>query len=457
MKTKLFKYQEKGVIQIDKFDGRALLADSMGLGKSIQALTWYAENPKARPTIIVCPAHLKWNWRREASIHINSPSEVLEGRKVPSQQLTKHHNLIIINYDILPNWLHFLRSLKPQLIILDEAQAIKNRNAKRTKAVQALCKGVPHIIAISGTPLENRPIELFPALNLIRPDVFSSFYEFAMAHCKPQRKPWGWVYNGATNLDKLNAKLKDTMMIRRLKKDVLKDLPDKTRSVIVVELPDMKEYKAAEKDFLVWLAKRHSKAKAKKAAQAERLTRLGYLKRLAGQLKTPLVEEWIAEFLEESPNEKLVVFGIHKVVMGVLKERFKDLCVVIDGSVSSVNRQKAVEAFQDSKQVRLFLGNIDAAGTGINLTKASTLLFAELSWVPGKHVQAEDRIHRIGQQNAASIFYLVARNTIEETLCKVLEEKQEVLNSVLDGSTEMADHLDIMSQVENAMLKGVRR
>ena len=454
--TELFKYQKKGVIQIDKFDGRVLLADEMGLGKTIQALTWFKENPQLKLMIVICPAHLKWNWQREATIHINTRSEVLEGRKPPTRQLLSSHRILIINYDILPYWLEYLQELEPDLIVIDECQAIKNRSAIRTKAVQKLCKGIPHVIAISGTPLENRPIELYPSINIVRPDVFNSFYEYAHRHCKPQRKPWGWVYNGATNIPELHNKLIDTMMIRRRKRDVLKDLPEKTRNVVVVDLPNRKEYDEAEKNFLGWLARTYSKGKAKSAAQAERLTQMGYLKRLAGTLKLPLVVEWITEFLEES-NEKLVLFGIHKVVMKQLKEHFKGMCVVVDGTVTGHHRQQAVESFQNCKNVRLFLGNIDAAGTGINLTAASTLAFGELSWVPAKHLQAEDRIHRIGQKNAASIFYLVARNTIEETLCKVLQEKQGVLNSTLDGSVQGVDHLDIMNQVEETMLRERRK
>jgi SWI/SNF-related matrix-associated actin-dependent regulator 1 of chromatin subfamily A len=166
------------------------------------------------------------------------------------------------------------------------------------------------------------------------------------------------------------------------------------------------------------------------------------------------VLEWVENFLAESDG-KLVLFAIHKNIVGELQKRFKALCVVVNGSTSNRNRQLAVDKFQQNKRCRLFIGNIKAAGVGLNLTAANTVAFAELDWVPGNHTQAEDRIHRIGQKGSASIFYLVAKGTIEDKLCAVIEDKQRVLNTVLDGNGR-GDNLDIFAKLCDELQKEQR-
>ena len=450
--TKLYPYQKKAVLQIQKFKGRALLADEMGLGKTLEALQWIKRSPKKRPVIVVCPASLKWVWEAEAIKHIKIRATILSGRTPPKKKnITKKRELYIINYEILQYWITWLKNLNPQVLILDECHYIKNRRAKRTKAVKKLAKDIKHLIAISGTPLTNRPSELFTILNLVCPDEFPAFWPYAHRYCKAQLRPWGWEFKGASNIRELHRKLKRLMMIRNLKKDVLKDLPEKTRSVIPLEIEKRKEYQEAENDFIKWLTKK-STSKAKRAERAKKLVQLGYLKRLAAELKMKQVLEWIDGFLEQSEG-KLVVYGIHKKIIKQIHEKYKKISVVVDGSVSQRKRKIAVRSFQQNKKFRLFIGNIKAAGVGITLTAAYTLVFVELDWVPGNMVQAEDRIHRIGQKNAVMIYYLIARDTIEEKLCKILQKKQRVLSQVLDGSIK-TNRLDVYRALEKSLLKG---
>ncbi len=445
-----YRFQIKGVRQIHRFKGRALLADSMGLGKTLQSLLYLVRHPEIRPAIVVCPASLKYNWEREAAHHFGIRAEVLEGTKPQKQSImSTTPPVIIINYDILWPWMEYLKGLNPQAIIGDEIHYISSRGAKRTKAMQHLCRGVPHVVFLSGTPLTNRPVELYPILNILRPDLFSSFYSFAHRFCAPHKAPWGWEFKGATHLKELHRIMSNNLMIRRRKEDVLTELPDKTRSVVPMALSDPVQYERAHNDFLGWLADK-SPERLYGAARAAALVKGGYLKRLAGQLKLPSVFQWVDDFFKGT-DEKLVLFAVHRDIIKQLHDRYKDISTVVDGSITGRKRQKSVDRFQKSKGCRLFIGN-KAAEVGINLTAASTLARCELEWTPGALIQSEDRIHRIGQVNAASIYYLIGRGTIEETLLKLLQKKQGVLNQTLDGAGK-GDEFDLFDLLVQTLLE----
>lgn len=443
--TTPYPFQERGIRRISKFRGRVLLADEMGLGKSLQSLVWARDNG-AFPAIIVCPASLKYNWEHEVNIHINMEAQVLEGKTPPRRRgFLRRQQIVIINYDILGAWLPYLLDMDPELVIGDEIHYCKNGRAQRTKNMRQLCKRIPNVIAISGTPLTNRPAELWTILNMVRPDLYPSFLPFACRHCKPRRTPWGWEYKGAERLDELHTNLKNTMMIRRRKSQVLKDLPPMSENVVLLPIKNRREYDSALHNFLGWLATK-SKVKAQRAAAAERLVKVGYLKRLAAELKLDSVCEWVDSFLESS-SEKLVLFGIHKQFLSTLRQRYKSQSVLIDGSVTGKDRHRKVRLFNNKKRVRILFGNMQAAGVGLNLTASRTVALAELGWTPGEHNQAKDRVHRIGQTRAATCYYLIAKGTIEEDLYKLTKKKQETLDEVLDGSVT-ASVMDILEQLE---------
>lgn len=441
---KLHPFQLDGVKQIYQFRGRALLADEQGLGKTIQALYWVTKIPTRRPVVIVAPASMKYVWQLEASDHFDLRTEVLEGRSNGRHILSKK-GIYVINYDILHSWLPILLELKPECVIIDEVHFCKSLRAKRTKAALALTRDIPSVIGLSGTPLVNRPIELWPALHMIRPDLFPSMRHYAWRWCAPRWTPWGWKYDGAKDLKVLNRLLKKSCMIRRLKKDVLTELPAKTRQVVPFRLSDRREYDNAEQDFLGWL-RSVSPARALRAARSQALTRIGYLLRLVAKLKLDQTRNWINDLLEADSRRKIVGFSRHTFVLDSLYKEFGPRSVILDGRVTGRHRETVHRAFQTNRKIQLLLGNTQAAGVGITLTAAWMVAFFDLPWTPGDLLQAEDRCHRIGQKHPVQIYYLIAIDTIEEKLMKILKRKASILDAVLDGKAKSTD-LDVFDEL----------
>ncbi len=441
MKPKPFKFQEEVLEEIDDFGGRVLCSLQMGLGKTLIAL-WWLKKHHSLPAIIVCPASLKYMWQYEAKHILNIDATVLEGR-------TPHHirkrAIVILNYDILKFWLSTLYPLGFKTLIMDESHACKSPKTQRTKACLQLSRRVPYVMALSGTPLTNRPIELFPVLNMLRPNQFNSLFTFGRRYCGGRLGHWGWEFKGATRTQELHNLLKDTCMTRRLKSEVLKDLPPKNRCILPVPMRNPEEYEEATNNFLMWLAKQDP-LKVLKAQRAETLVQLGYLKRLAAKLKAKYVVKWVNQWLEENEGEKLVLFAEHKAMIKVLRNRCRGKYLVVDGSTPTKLRYEYEQQFQKDKSIRLFIANRRAGGVGLTLTAASALAFTEMDWVPGNHTQAEDRIHRIGQEQVAWIYYFVAMGSIEEKLCVIIQSKQKVLDAILDGG-KVNDRLNVYDKL----------
>lgn len=446
MKPKPFPFQKQCVYATERFGGRALLALDCGLGKTMIALHYLRRNPDALPALVVCPASAKFVWEEEARKHVGWDASVLEGRRPSGNGNGK---LTILNYDILEPRLASLKMKGFRTVVLDESHMVKSFRAKRTKAARALCRGVPYVLALSGTPLVNRPAELWQTLNILRPDIFPHFWKFGHRYCDPKRNPFsqGWDFKGATNVGELHEKLLKHLMIRRRKCEVLPELPNKMEQVVPCELSDPRQYKQAEDDFLAWLAEHHT-GRLAGAIKAEAMIKVGYLLRLAAELKLAAVADWVNDFLEGA-DEKLVLFATHRKMIDGLREQCQTKSVVVHGGVTGISRKKAVHQFQHDPETRLFLGNTIAAGTAITLTAASTAAFAELVWVPGNLKQAADRIHRISQERTAWIYYLLARGTIENKLCRALRRKQKMIDAVLDG-----DGTDTGFDVFDELMKG---
>lgn len=457
LKGKLRPFQNYGVQFLDRLNGRGLIGDEMGLGKTVEALAYLQLHPEKRPVVIVCPASLKTNWYRETVKWITDPEDeiVILSGKPKRNQVPPKAKIYIVNYDILVNkrktdpetrkkadipatgWAdHFnltglVQGVKPEVIILDEAHYIKNRNALRTKAVKKLCRGIPSVIALTGTPIVNRPVEMYNTIQILDPDLFPSFFNFAMRYCGAVNNGWGWDFNGSSNVKELHDKLTARIMLRRLKKDVLKELPEKERSVVLFELTNRRNYDRAETDFIAWL-RAQDPEKATAAEKAETLVRIEKLKQLAIEGKIDACIEWIENFLDA--GRKLVVFTTHQNTLDRVVKHFGNQAVKLDGSTSQVKRQDAVDDFQTKDRIRLFVGNLKAAGVGLTLTAASDTCFLELGWTPGEHDQAEDRVHRIGQEaDRVSAWYLLADETIEAEISELLDEKRKVIGRILDG------------------------
>lgn len=439
--------------------GGVLLADEMGLGKTLQTLWLLKRSRPGRmlPALVVCPASVKYNWEHSANVHVNLRAQVLEGRVPLKEGLANTvPPITIINPDILTDWLPYLLRVGFGTLVLDECQYFANPNSKRTRAAMELARSVPYRVALSGTPLMNAPGELWPTLHMLRRDKFQSLFSFAQDYCRPKYRFGKWEYKGARNLDKLQPLLRRTCMVRRVTSDVLKDLPEKVRTVVPMDLSDRAEYDFAASDFIGWLRKnyRDDKGRVNRAARAAAVTRVGYLIRLAARLKARSVVTWCNRHLEENPEKKIVVFGVHRKMLELLNRRIKAECVVVDGSVTGRNRKAAVDRFRNNPETRGFIGNVRAAGVGIDGLQevCDTLAFAEMWWVPGIHGQAEARIHRIGQNGVSWINYLVAGGTIEEKLCNVIQTKQQVIHATLDGTGYTGD-MDVFDQLIETMEK----
>jgi SWI/SNF-related matrix-associated actin-dependent regulator 1 of chromatin subfamily A len=446
LKLQPFPYQYSGVEFIERCSGNALLADEMGLGKTIQALAWLQLHRDKIPVLIVVPASLKLNWEREAEKWLPEPKvEILSGTK---PWKTKG-NILVINYDVLPAWLDELKKLNIQVLITDECHYYKSNKAKRTKAVKQLGKEIPHIIALSGTPIVNRPIEIYNAVHLIKPELFPNQMDFARTYCGARLTQYGWDFNGSTNTKQLHSILTDTIMIRRLKKDVLKDLPDKIYSFIPMELSDDSEYNSAKNNFIDYIAEKKGRHAALKASLAEILVQMETLKQLAVKGILDEAINWIKDFLES--GNKLVIFATHKFVIETIMNAFGNkIAVKIDGTVNMQDRQRSIDIFQLNPNVKIFIANIQAGGVGITLTAASNVLFLELPWTPGALRQAIARLDRIGQKFAVNVYYLFAINTIMQSFAKLIDAKQKILDAVLDGKdTDTSDLVyELMKEFE---------
>ena len=432
----LFPFQNSGVAFIENNKGKALIADEMGLGKTVQALAWLQLHRNLRPAIIVVPASLKLNWKREAEKWLPDPNvEILNGTStwIPTG------DIIIINYDVLHAWTSVIDKLEPAVLVTDECHLYKSNKAQRTKAIKKIGKKIPHVIALSGTPIVNRPVEAYNAIHLINPDLFPSYWNFTKMYCDARQTRFGWDLNGASRTEELHNILKNTIMLRRLKKDVLPDLPDKIYSFTPIELDNEADYRFAERDFIAFIRREKGVEAAERVENAKILASIEGLKQLAVKGKLHQAIEWIDNFLEVS--DKLVVFATHKFVIDALMKAFDGVTVKIDGGVTQRERQKAVDEFQNNPKVKLFVGNIQAAGVGITLTAASNVAFIELPWTPGALVQAEDRCHRIGQKDSVNVHYLLASNTIEEKIAHLLDKKRKVLDAVLDGKETETESL----------------
>lgn len=432
----LHKFQVQGVRFVEQAEGKAIIADDMGLGKSVQAMGFAAIHPEARPVIIVVPAPIKYGWLRQIKKHVkretNFRAEILEGQTPYRPQ----KNIVIINYEIMQYWADYLLRLKPKMIIIDECHYIKNKSAKRTKAVIKVGKKCKYALALSGTPITNAPAEFYPVFQIIAPHLFSSFWEFAFRYCNPRKGfRGGWDFSGSSNLKELRKKI-SPFTIRRLKKDVLKELPQKRRIVIPVEITNRKEYVRAKEDFVEWLESKEGRKAVQRAKGAIALVRLGKLKILSAEGKIKAAVQWIQDFLEET-KEKLVVFAIHKQILEALHTKFPKAAFV-SGKTPSKRRYKEVDKFRQNIACRLFFGQLKVAGTGMDgLQVASKTLTLELPWNEATLNQAEDRVLRIGQEaQSVENYYLIGRNTIEEWLLEVIHAKQVNIDKVLEGGKE---------------------
>ncbi len=402
---------------------RCFLADEQGLGKTVEALATL-EADGAFPALVICPAALKLNWQRETMHWLPHRSVALvEGRVAvpPTADIT------ILNYEIVAAHRESLGRRRPRALVVDESHYVKNPQAKRTQAVRKLAASVVDgglRLALSGTPVLNHAEELVSQLRVIgRLEDFGSGAQFARR------------FRGDQSEERLHWHLRRRCFVRRLKSEVLPQLPAKRQVVVPVALSNGTEYRLAEEDVIAWLRSqpldlRELNAKIAATLRAQRLAQLGTLQRLAARGKLSAALSWIGDFL--ASGEPLVVFARHVEVQEALIARFPD-AVHLLGRDSAAAREAAVQAFQQPDGPQLLVGATRVAGQGITLTRASNVAFLELEWTPAMHDQAEDRCHRIGQHDAVTAWYLLAADTIDETMAELIQRKRGVIAAVTDG------------------------
>ncbi|KAK4266021.1 hypothetical protein QN277_026996 [Acacia crassicarpa] len=461
IESKLLPFQQEGIRFILQHGGRALLADEMGLGKTLQAIAVTSCISESWPVLILAPSSLRLQWASMIQQWLDIPSSdilvvlsqsggsnkggftIVSSNTKSSIHLDGVFN--IISYDLVPKLQNMLMASDFKVVIADESHFLKNAQAKRTTASLPVIKKAQYAILLSGTPALSRPIELFKQLEALYPDVYRNVHEYGNRYCK------GGLfgqYQGASNHEELHNLIKATVMIRRLKKDVLSQLPVKRRQQVFLDLDakDMKQINALFRELEVVKAKIKA-AKSKDEAETLKFTQKNLINKIyteSAEAKIPAVLDYIGTVIEAGC--KFLIFAHHQPMVDSIHDfliKKKVGCIRIDGNTAPASRQALVTDFQEKDCIKAAVLSIKAGGVGLTLTAASTVVFAELSWTPGDLIQAEDRAHRIGQVSSVNIYYLLANDTVDDIIWDVVQSKLENLGQMLDG------HENIMEVAAN--------
>lgn len=419
---------------IEKLAGskRFILADDMGLGKTTSTIIAALESG-AKKVLIICPASLKINWSREIENYTDKSIYICEGKNFSSD-----HDFVIVNYDIIKNF-HDIKdketsqiiNSKFDLVIIDEAHYIKNSQAQRTKLINHFVKNINRLWLLTGTPITSRPIDYYNLLSLVESPVAQNWMAYVIRFCEGyqfragQRKVWN--VNGASNLDELRERT-SKQILRRLKTDVL-DLPEKIINPVYLRLKS-KEYENLMGEYFDWF--RNNKEES--SSLTVQFSKLMKVRQVIAEEKVSQTIELAENILEQ--GKKVIIFSNFTEPLKRIHEHFGKMSVYLDGSSTKPARQKAVDDFQDNDKVKVFCGNIKAAGVGITLTSAEVVIFNDLSFVPSDHSQAEDRAYRYGQKNSVLVYYPLFENTIEGAIYDILIRKKGIFETV------MGDNLD---------------
>lgn len=413
---------------------RAILADEMGLGKTRTAIVAAREHAPDGPYVVVCPASVKLNWRREIqAVEPHALVQVVDRDPVDPQA-----RWVVVNYDRLNRHVEALEKTNPAVVIVDEAHYIKNRLAKRSKSTLRLL-GVDSATAaylLTGTPIANRPRDVFNLLRAVRHPLTRNYVNFAKRYCAAYDNGYGLVDEGASNVEEL-AQLLNGVMLRRTKDEAM-DLPPKVRTWLPVELPTARVV-SLEQRALDYLGKNPARS------GSTWITFLGTLNKARHQLavmKATVTADFVGDCVDA--GQKVVVFTQYKAAVEVLVERFGDTAVTLTGEHTAKQRDATVRRFQQDDSLRVFIGNLQAAGTGITLTAGTHVVFNDLDWVPANHWQAEDRIHRIGQTQTAFATYLYVPGTLDGFVANLLESKANLINVIEEGAAANASLIDTL-------------
>jgi len=432
----LFPYQKEGVQQIiDNYASRCLLADDMGLGKTFQALGFISyhlnTNADSIRVLVVCPSYLRYHWQHALKEWLDLDSQIAKkGKDILIEKIC------IVSYSMLK-----ALAIKPcvfNVVVCDESHYAKSRKALRTKALTPLVKSAQNALLITGTPALNRPIELFSQLMMLRPIYIKNYTSFAARYCNGKQTAFGYDDRGNSNEKELAWLLRKGFMVRRLKRDVLSQLPAKIRNSIWLEIKKS-ELGSVEKEFKKWkklnerIYKLASGSEEQREMIFERKTVISRLYLLTAEAKIKAVVDWVTDALAQ--GRSFIFFAYHLNVLNAVEEAVKKLnlgYIRIDGSTPSHKRTEYVETFQSDENIRIAILSIGAAGAGITLTRVSECVFGELVWTPGEIIQAEDRIHRIGQNNKCEINYLLGSDTLDSYIFPNICKKLLTIDQITD-------------------------
>ena len=456
-----FPFQKTAIKFIHERES-VLLADEMGLGKTITVIGAINLDESLKKILIVCPLSIKSVWRKELNGWMVRKLSI--GEATADYCPARRYDIFIIHYDIAHKYSEVLRKIQWDLIVLDEAHYIKSRQSQRTKAIvgfyhRSIKKWTTEPIQarkkilLTGTPIMNRPAELWPLVNYLDKKNFGKYNEFVETYCDtdPYYLRYDQEPRGYCNREKLNRLLKSTVMIRRTKEEVLPELPKKLRTIMEVPVNTRLQKEAVEKMSLAWgkyekdisTLERQckfaftAKNEQEYANAVQHLTKayniaffeMSSVRKQIGIQKAPIILGHLEDLL--ATEQKIVVFAHHHEVMDLIEDHFPG-SVKITGKTPSNERADIVARFQNDPDVRLFIGSIKAAGTGITLNASSTVVFAELDWVPANLDQAEDRLHRIGQSSNVLVHHIVFEGSIDARIAQVVVEKQSIIRSILN-------------------------
>ena len=445
-------YQRAGIVYMLEHR-RSMQADEMGLGKTLQALA-ACEAAGGYPALVLAPASLLRNWRNEISRWL--PHRKVQIISKGKTQVDAEAEIVIVSYDVAKGHAG-IQAAKWVTVIADEAHALKNGKSARGKALAPVVSGAKNRWLLSGTPLKNRPADLIEPLRMLgHLEALGGWRTYVTRYCAGRQGKYGWEIDGASNLAELRQHLAALGFVRRVKSDVLEELPAKIRTVLPIELgahagKGIRDAETALRDVLAGKTRALSDVANDDAGgqRGDVLGALARLRRAVGVAKVDAACEWIDGALAQ--GEKPLVFAHHVDVLDGIENHLRDAdigYVRLDGSTPVQARQDLVDRFQGDEKVRVFLGSMSAAGQGITLTAASQVLIVEQAWTPAEMDQAEDRAHRIGQTDTVIATHLVAVNTIDEPVLELINVKRQTAAQAVDG----ADAAQAAQSIEKMLL-----